>query len=61
MKRTEPEQNFSREEAERRATETLRRALTTPYKPQRELVGKKKRLLSKSSKSALREPGDGGA
>jgi hypothetical protein len=34
---------YNDEEAERRATEALRRALTTPYKPHSELVGKKKR------------------
>jgi len=28
------------EEAERRATDALRRALNTPYKPQRDMVGK---------------------
>jgi hypothetical protein len=33
---------YSDEQAERRATEALRRALTTPYKPQREMVGKTK-------------------
>lgn len=31
---------YSDEEAERRATEALRRALTTPPKPQKEMVGK---------------------
>jgi hypothetical protein len=37
---------FSNIEAERRATDALRRALTTPYKPQREIVGAKKRITS---------------
>ena len=31
---------FSDKETKRRATEALRRALTTPYKPQKEIVGK---------------------
>jgi hypothetical protein len=31
---------YSDEETERRATEALRRTLTTPYKPQKEMVGK---------------------
>lgn len=31
---------YSNQEAEKRATDALRRALTTPYKPQREMVGK---------------------
>jgi hypothetical protein len=34
---------FSDKEAERRATDALRRALTTPYKPQREMIGKSRR------------------
>ncbi len=53
----EKNQQLSDDEAERRATEALRRALTTPYKPQRELVGKKKRVISdeKRRKSAPRE------
>ena len=42
--------DYSDDEAERRATEALRRALTTPYKPQRELIGKKKRVESKARK-----------
>lgn len=32
--------HYSDQEAERRATDALRRALTTPYKPQRDMVGK---------------------
>lgn len=31
---------YSEKEAERRATDALRRALTTPYKPQSDMVGK---------------------
>lgn len=37
---TKPTDEYSDEEAERRATEALRRTLTTPYKPQKEMVGK---------------------
>ena len=33
---------YSDEETERRATQALRHALSTPYKPQREMVGKTK-------------------
>jgi hypothetical protein len=33
-------EEFSDVEAERRATDALRRALTTAYKPQRDMVGK---------------------
>jgi hypothetical protein len=35
-----PKEELSDEEAERRATEALRRALATPYKPQKELSGR---------------------
>jgi hypothetical protein len=60
----QPEQ-YSDEEAERRATDALRRAMTTPYKPQSELVGKKRRVLSngngKPSKSVPKAPEGGEA
>jgi hypothetical protein len=36
-------------EAERRATDALRRALTTPYKPQSEMVGKVGRKATKKT------------
>jgi hypothetical protein len=45
----DPEQ-YSDKEAERRATDAIRRALTTPYKPQSDMVGKVGR------KSAKRPP-----
>jgi hypothetical protein len=48
---------YSDEETGRRANEALHRALTTPYKPQRELVGKKKR----KPKSAPKAPKGGEA
>lgn len=35
-----PDDELTDAEIERRATEALRRALATPHKPQRELVGK---------------------
>jgi len=60
---SEPGNDYSDEEAERRATKALRRALTTPYKPQRELIGKKKRVDSKTrarTKTAPKAP-EGGA
>jgi hypothetical protein len=34
------EEHYSDEETERRATAALRHALSTPYKPHREMVGK---------------------
>lgn len=38
-----PKDELSDEEAERRATEAMRRALETPYKPQSDMkLGKKK-------------------
>lgn len=43
-------QEFSDQEVERRATEALRCALTTPYKPQSNLVGKTKRARARKRK-----------
>jgi hypothetical protein len=34
------DKQYSDKEAERRATDALRRALSTPYKPQSDMVGK---------------------
>lgn len=43
-----PKDELSDEETERRATEALRRALTAPYKPQKEIkIGPKKKTLPK--------------
>jgi len=41
--------SYSDKESERRATEALRRALTTPYKPQADVVGKVGRNAPKRS------------
>lgn len=41
--RAEAESEIPDAEAEKRATEALRRALTTSYKPQRQLIGKGKK------------------
>jgi hypothetical protein len=63
MKAKTDDTPYSDGDAERRATEALRRALTTPYKPQSELVGKKRRVLSEDNgkpKSAPKVP-EGGA
>jgi len=38
------------EQAERRATDALRRALTSPYKPQRDMVGKARTPKAKPTK-----------
>jgi hypothetical protein len=48
---TKNRENYTSAEAERRATEALRRALSTPYKPQRSMVGKTKPTIKKSVKS----------
>jgi hypothetical protein len=45
-------QQYTDAEAERRATDALRRALTTPYKPQREMIGKKDRPSPKQKQAA---------
>lgn len=47
------DEEYSDAEAERRATEALRKALTTPYKPQQEMVGKSGRP---SSNRAVKGP-----
>ena len=39
MPKSDPD-SYSDKEAERRATNALRRALTTPYKPQSDMIGK---------------------
>jgi hypothetical protein len=39
MAKRDPD-SYSDKETERRATDALRRALTTPYKPQADMVGK---------------------
>jgi hypothetical protein len=41
------DENYSPEETERRMTDAIRRALNTPPKPQKELVGKGKRVSAK--------------
>jgi len=54
----DPAQEYSDDEAERRARDAIRRSFETPYKPQKELVGKAgrssppKRATSKTAKKA---------
>jgi hypothetical protein len=47
---------YSDEETERRATEALRRALTTPPKPQKEMVGKVGRPRPKRKRRVKSDP-----
>jgi hypothetical protein len=47
---------YSDEETERRATAALRRALSTPPKPQREMVGKVGRAKPKRKRSVKSAP-----
>jgi hypothetical protein len=47
---------YSDEETERRATEALRRALTSPPKPQKEMVGKVGRAKAKRKRSIKSAP-----
>jgi hypothetical protein len=51
MSKNPLDESFSDEEADRRATQALRRALTTPYKPQREMVGKVGRPSTRKRKA----------
>jgi hypothetical protein len=48
--------DYSDEETERRATEALRRALTTPPKPQKEMVGKVGRVKAKRKRAVKSDP-----
>ena len=58
LSKDQDNEDYSDEEAERRATEALRRALTSPPKPQKEMVGKvgrakpkRKRLIKSAPKA----------
>jgi hypothetical protein len=53
-KQESDDDQYSDEEAERRATEALRRSLTTPHKPQKELVGKTERAKRAKRKRPLK-------
>lgn len=52
MTRSSQSSDYTDEEAERRATDALRRALTTPYKPQSKLVGKTPRAKARKRQAA---------
>lgn len=47
MSNKSDEQDYSPEEATRRMNEALRRALTTPPKPQKEIVGKTSKAMKR--------------
>jgi hypothetical protein len=50
------QEEYSDDEVEQRATDALRRALTTPYKPQREMVGKTDRPSPRQKRAAKAAP-----
>jgi hypothetical protein len=50
------ESELSDEEAERRMNDALRRSLTTPYKPQREMVGTVGRSAKRKPSKAVKKP-----
>jgi hypothetical protein len=54
MSRSKDDDSYSDEESERRATEALRRALTTPPKPQKEMVGKTARARKAKRKRSVK-------
>jgi hypothetical protein len=56
MKSPPDDDQYSDEETERRATEALRRALTTPPKPQKEMVGKVGRSKAKRQRPVKSDP-----
>ena len=49
---TEVKHEYSDEETQRRATEALRRALTTPYQPQRDVAEKAKKARKRKAKGS---------
>jgi hypothetical protein len=51
-----PTDQYDDDETERRATQALRRALTTPYKPQKEMVGKTAQPSPKKQGPAKKTP-----
>jgi len=55
MGKSDEDEQYSDEETERRATEALRRALTTPPKPQKEMVGKVGRPRTKRKRPVTSE------
>ena len=58
MSEKENDQHYSDEETERRATDALRRALKTPYHPQKEMIGKTHRSSpsEKPAKNSRKKP-----
>jgi len=56
VKKPKVDNEYPPDEAERRATDALRRALTTPYKPQREMVGKVGRSSKPKRKTKKKSP-----
>jgi hypothetical protein len=56
MRQRASEDQYSDAETERRATDALRRALTTPYKPQSKLVGKTPRAKARKRQAAKDSP-----
>jgi hypothetical protein len=56
MSRLKDDDRYSDEETERRATEALRRSLTTPPKLQKEMVGKVGRPTAKRKRPVKTAP-----
>jgi hypothetical protein len=49
-------EEFTDEEIERRATDALRRALTTPYEPQKIVAKKAKQARKRKAKGSPKSP-----
>jgi hypothetical protein len=56
MSNNSDDDKYSDEETERRATEALRRSLTSPPKPQKEMVGKVGRAKGKRKRPVKSVP-----
>ncbi len=52
----EKEDQYNDEEAERRAREAIRRSFQTPYKPQKEFVGKTERARDRQARRPKSPP-----
>jgi hypothetical protein len=53
---TKSDDEYSPEEADRRAREAIRRSFEMPYKPQKELVGKTPRARKRKAQQPKSDP-----
>jgi hypothetical protein len=56
MTKSGKDEQYSEEEADRRAREAIRRSFETPYRPQKELVGKTERARNRKLRRLPKTP-----